>query len=631
MIFNYMIGFLLTLLSIIIFQLFGVCLTDNKKSYSYAFIVGFIVYSFFVAIIGIPIQLLNLSWMYFFVGMIVLILAIIIYIVYSMIVGTLIITKSILADYIKCSWFLYLGSFIILLIALGHIDNIWANNLTDDGFYINKMATLPYIENAFRIDPVTGFTESGFTAYSLNTFELEASFYIYISGLSATLYARFFLALLNYFILLNAINAFIYQLVNREKDVIQQQHLQFFVVPAFLILIMNASLFIDSEASWTITSAAYFGSSLVRVGCPFICMIPLIGVRKLDKEKICFVILICVVMVSKSTIAIPTLFILAISYLIFISKKWWQYLSIILTIILIGWLLPNIASVDTFMQETFLLNIRNVSLILAIIICLILIWYNKVYFNFLLIIFMSILLILIPEVNDTFEGLSNFSFVADRTLYSIFIWLLVTSYISLFIFIYQFVNANKMIAIFGVLLTIVSFSYIVIEKIDKVYLMESISILYKNNNIVPNNTVKLGLELERYYEETGNKPILLMSPGLLVNDHVHFPAAILRSFSPNTISITGALRTQSECKNKESDFYGFNLDDLNIFSEFVLDPNYNTINALDTLNEKYPFNCMIGINFNDQHNELLENIGYYKYSETNDEESWYSYNIYVKE
>lgn len=630
MIFSYIVGFAITFLSIFMFQLLGVCLTKNKKSDSYSFVVGYIVYSFFVAIIGVPLQLLNLSWSVFFIYMILLILGILFYISYSFKKKIVFITKRRLIDYIKNNWFLYIGAFIILIFALGHIDYIWANNLTDDGFYINKIATLPYIDNPFRTDPVTGFIENSFNSYFFNTFELEASFYLYISGLSATLYTRFFLALLNYFILLNAIRAFIYQIFNRDTDNVTEYLLQFIVVPVFLLVVMNASLLFTSDANWTITSAAYYGSSLVRVGCPFICLLPLINERNLNIKKVIFTALVCIVMVSKSTIAIPTLFVLAISYVLLISKKW-QFLSTLFFIITLGLIFPSFTNNEIFIQGVFLKNISSISIIFCFIVCLFFSHKNKSYMYLLFMIIISFLLMLIPEINDIFENLSIYSFVADRTLYSILIWLQVTAFCSLSIIIFQKINKKKLIILSEIGLIIFSFLISSYNRIDKVSLFDSMRIYKQNINLVPNNTMQLGYELEKYYEETGINPVMVMTAGLVLNERDHFPAAIIRSFSPHTISVVGALRTQAEYINKESKFNEFNLDDLTIINEFMNDPNENTLQALNLLNEEYPINCIVGVNMEDKHTVFLKQIGYHKYKDVTDNTLSYTYNIFVKD
>ena len=155
---QYITGIILTLFLAVLFQLFGICITKNKKSFSYSFIIGYIVYSFLIAIVGIPIQILNLPWKAFFFYMIFLLIGILIFIFYNIYKKNVVLNKEILIDYIKENWFLYIGAILITGLALTHIQTIWENNLTDDSYYLNKIASLPYLENPFRTDYTTAPT-----------------------------------------------------------------------------------------------------------------------------------------------------------------------------------------------------------------------------------------------------------------------------------------------------------------------------------------------------------------------------------------------------------------------------------------------------------------------------------------
>lgn len=629
---NYLLGILFVLISIILYQFIGLCLTKNESN-SYAFIIGFIVYSFCVAILGMGVQFLNLSWKAFYYGMILIWCSLIGIIVYNIIYKNIKVSKDIVLDYIKKNWFIYIGSFFLLLFALSHVATIWSNNLTDDSYYVNLMSTLPYIENPFHTDPVTGFITSSFSLERIiNTFELEGSFYIYITKIPGTLYARMFLAYLNYYIMLNAINAFIIKVTKKEM-----KYNQYIIVSIFLLFVMNAYFFLSGESAWTITSAAYFGSALVRITCPFIIMIPLINDEKLDIKKVIITFMTCLVMVSKSTCAIPIIFLLAIGYLVSykINNKYWLF-GLIPIIGVAGAVLTNNSVVENFSLKMFLNNTTSILLIASIVIIFAQGIKKFEYRRLLFIFLVSIILSFLPCINNLYELLTQYTFVSDRTWYTMAFFIIIPAVYAVFDFLINKFVSRKHLC----LQIIVIFMLFISSSLGSIYLgknehsgmaIRNFISIYKNNKyIIPQGTMDLGIELNDYYENYHKELKVLMSPGLNIDGYAHNTAAILRIFAPHIQSITGGLRTQTEIINNESEFNGFDLDDLYVFSDFEINPSNETLTKLNELNKKYPFDCLIVLNPNETHQILLNSIGYSGYKKVYDKQQRYCYEIYIK-
>lgn len=632
---NYFFGFLYLISSILLFQFFGIALTKNDKSeFSYSFLIGFVVYSFFVAIAGITVQIVNLSWYLFFAYMIILWILILIFIFYNFKIHKISISKAVIIQYIKEYWFIYLGSFLILILALSHIDTIWANNLTDDSYYLNKMATLPYIDNPFRTDPVTGFPEFGYLTYYLNTFELEASYYLYLIKIPVTLFARFFMAYLNYFILLNVMHAFINKLLSYKMK-ISPCILQYLLVPIFIIFVMNSKYFVYSEEFWTITSAPYFGSALVRVGCIFFCLTPLLEVfntKKLTTTQVMITFMNCVVMISKSTIAAPIVFTLAIGFLViyFInSKKFISYVLCIL-VLLLGIIIPNNIEINNYVYDILVNSCTKVFVISSLSIVAFLSLKNEFFKKIFLLLVICSFLIFVPEVNDIFEKVSNYTFVADRTIYSYTLFIMIVGLSSGIVYLFSLMKSSKILPLFGILTAFFSLIVIFSNSINNVHFIDAVKIYYHNKYIIPQSTISLGKKLEEYYEISGKQPIVMMQPGLSLNGRTHFTGSIIRSFSPHSYSVVGGIRIQPKYDNKFSEFDGFCLNDLDIFTAFFLNPNENTLTALAEMNAIYPFDTIIGQNFSINHEKLLESIGYYKYADVEDINQKIRYNIFIK-
>lgn len=630
---DYFIGIVITFLSAFLFQLFGICLTKNKKSYAYSFVIGYIIYSFLVAVIGIPIQIFNLPWMVFFVYMIILLLGILLYIGITLRKKEFVFSKDLLLDYIKHNWFLYVGAVIIICFSLTHLSTIWANNLTDDAYYLNRMATLPYTENPFQTDPSTGLPGMmGVGYYSLNVFELEASFYIFITGIDPALYARLFLALLNYFIMLNSIQAFMQELlVNGKSD----SKLQYITVPVFLVFVMNSRLFIDTDTYWTIVTAAYFGSSLVKITCIFIALLPLLKFEKLTFKKVVLTICTCIVMFSKSTTALPTLFLLAVSYLLVLfcirlkKEKVNKYLllCLVLLIIVLGILLPNQPDSNELMINYIFNSTKNILILLPLAIIGLYAFKNINFLYLLVTMLLCVFIIICPEINDLYEISSQYSFVAERTRYSIWLFMIIVGSISLIWFIINRINKFAL-GILSFFVTLSSFFGFCFTHYNNADFLNSVKVIYRNKYLMPNSTIELGKTLEEYYANTGNKLNVMMHAGVVVDNYAHFPAGILRTYSPHTNSIIAGIRISDTLENIYSDFDGFSIEEYHNYENFVQTPNQETLENLDEILNKYPFNCIVGTNFSDEQTRLLSSIGYEKYQDVVDTNL--VYNIYIK-
>lgn len=631
---NYVSGFLITFITIIMFQLLGMCVSKKKDHDSYSFLLGFVIYSTLVFIGGLPIQLLHLPWKVFFIYMLVLWLGILLYIVYHIYKKYICLDKQTIILYIKRNWFLYVGAFLILLIALGHIQTIWVNNLTDDSFYLNKMATIPYIDQPFQTDPTTGFYDPQFNTYLLNTFELEGSFYIYISGLSGTLYARFFLALLNYFILLNIMRAFLFKVNNLMNINIPEALFSYICVPLFLLFIMNSTSFIYSHESWTVTSAAYFGSALVRIGCPFLCLLELMDKDRLDSKRFLFTILVCLVMVSKSTIAFPILFLCAIGYLLTLKGKYHLFLkaALIISLLVLGYLLPDNPKIYEHILDLIAGNLLK-PVVLAAVVCLCVFSYHvPIYRRFFVILLAAFAFMLIPYLNRSFFIIANYTFVVDRTVYSLLIFLIIISVSGVIMMLIKHFTIYKSLIVCSLLSIIMIISGTVAFGWNDVKALTAAKIYYRNPDIVPDMTKRLGETLEAYYMDKKIQPTVLMSIGVLGSyyNNSHTPAAILRTFAPHAQSLGAGIRTSAIYHNCYSDFDGFSIDDMNVFNDFTTTPNQEHADELMIINDKYPFNCIVGLNYQQTHTDLLEANGYYVYKILNDPYQNYSYTIYMR-
>lgn len=267
--YDYVVGTILFSLFTLSLYILGTAVLTDEKNSAYRFIIGYLVYSFFVAVGGIIIQIMKLPWLAFFIFMVILIIFLGVFSAYRIKKYKIKIFPDGLKAFISEHWFLFIICLMLLLIMLLCFIPMWFNNHLDDGYYINKMAVLPYTNEPFNIIPSTGFLrESKFDPYTLNTHELEASFYIFISKITPTVYARFFLAGFNYFLLANCVYALAKKILDSLNITYNKKIIQF--IPAIVILFAFNEIFLKKynlmflQDSNQFTNAMYYGSSIVR-------------------------------------------------------------------------------------------------------------------------------------------------------------------------------------------------------------------------------------------------------------------------------------------------------------------------------------------------------------------------------
>lgn len=623
----YLLGLIYVLFSVVQYQLLGMCLV-KKESYSYSFIIGFITYSFFVTILSLFVKIFNLPWKVFFYGMILIWAFITLLIAYNIKNKALVISKENIIFYIKKNWLYYVGALFLLVFSLSHVATIWSNNLTDDSYYLNMMASLPYIDHPYTTDPVTGFLGSGMSLERfINCFELEGSFYLYVLGIPVTLFSRVFLSLLNYFIMFMSIDAFLEKLTDNKSI-----FCQYFVVSIFSLIVMNAGFFFKAESTWTIISAAYFGSALVRITCPFIIMMPLININKLNIKKVIITFMSCMVMLGKSTCAIPIIFILAVGYLVsYKINNRYYFITLIPLIALIGSLIKNNVSLEEFTWNIIINNMTSMVCVFAFVVLLYLTIFNYNNKRVLCLILVAAVLSFVPIINNVYEMVTKYNFVSDRTWYTFFIFMIIISGYGIYNFIIDQLIKNKKIMLVrsGVFVIVVA-SVIGTVKIGTGMDNNFISIYKSNKYIIPQSTMDLANNLNDYCVKNHSELKVLMSAGLEIDGHKHFAAAVLRMYAPHIQSITGGLRVRPVIQSSQSQFNNFSTDDLNTFSYFEINPNNDTLIGLKKLNTIYPFDCLVILNANKKHKKLLSEIGYSSYNKVYDNQNRFYYEIFIK-
>ncbi len=178
-----------------------------KKNHSYKLVMGYIVYSFFVALGGIPLQLLNAPWIAFAVYMGLVWILILSVIIWRQVKGGIKIYEFHFKEYISENWMLYVISAVMIAMLFFYYAGFWLGDHQDDGYYINRVANLPYMTLGGNFNFAVGVENSGFNSYIINTWEAEASVYVKLLGVAPTLFLRIFQSAFYYFFVANLFKA----------------------------------------------------------------------------------------------------------------------------------------------------------------------------------------------------------------------------------------------------------------------------------------------------------------------------------------------------------------------------------------------------------------------------------------
>ena len=249
---------------------FGNAINRKNKSISENLITGYLVYSFCVAIIGIPLQVLNVPWIVFGVCMGVLWIGIGLYILYRR-----------------------------------KYNNLAICN------YITKVATLPYSPIGGNYNYSVGTMNTGFNSYIVNTWELEASVYVKVLGVMPTLFLRLFQSAFYYFLYLNLIKwvaEIIIDKLNVKANVKMAQYV-LGIVPlmcAYYIFLSDTGILVLRDG-FHLNTGMFLGASFVKLfGCLLFGVVLLqFDAKKNIVQSLVYCIIISVVLISKSTIALP--------------------------------------------------------------------------------------------------------------------------------------------------------------------------------------------------------------------------------------------------------------------------------------------------------------------------------------
>ena len=251
---------------------FGNALVPQKKSQSFKFVTAYLTYSLFVAVGGIIVQLLDLPWIVFAVYMGIVLLSVLLVVLLAKRKRGRLFSCS-LKEYIAENWFIYLLCALCCVMLLLYFRLYWYGTHLDDGFYITKVALISG-SDSFRDNLTVGMGKGVDISYLINTWEIEASFFVKILRVTPTVFLRLFQSAFNYFLFFNSALAFGGELLISIKKKANLKLLQY-VLGVFLLFfiyyvwLMDSGLFFLRDM-FHLNCAMFYGSSIAKL-MVFIC------------------------------------------------------------------------------------------------------------------------------------------------------------------------------------------------------------------------------------------------------------------------------------------------------------------------------------------------------------------------
>ena len=637
MIYDYIVGMLFYLVFILFLYIIGSSILKNDSE-PYRFLVGYIVYSVLIGIGGIIVQILNTSWNVFLCYFILVFLMLLIFSFYRIKKENIKLFPRNFKEFLKSYWFLFCISLILVIISLSYQDWIWLNNCLDDGQYLNKMATLPYIDNPFIMSPPTGIVgpNSGFRLDVFTTGELENSVYMFLTQVTPSVFARVFMSGFNYFLLVNCIYVFAEKLVKSCNIDYKRYSIQYISCIVILFIFdwnfLGIKNIISVQDSWQFNTAMYFGSSIVRTMGIMFLITHFIDKEEIVVTDIILVVLISIMLMTHSSIALPVIFTTCMAYLFanyLLLEKRYKFIAIVLILLLflIGIFLGNTDVISTLIYNHLSLNTDNLFMIITLLIVILSFMFKSrtiLRCNLTLLIIAG--LILIDPINNIFEKLSMYDFVAARNLTTLVYTLVITMSIYVFILLNKFSIYRKNVVVIS-MITCASlvFGALGTCQIYESGIIDSYKTIWKNKKIIPDSTVKLGEIMSELSKEKKKLLNVIMPETVIINGDPHSLAIIIRTFAPEIRSISAIGRFGTW---ETGEFSNYSAEEQKKFDEFLANPNDITASNLEKMLDRYPINCIVIPTNND--NMYIEKMGYESYDKFVDIDAGIGYNIYYK-
>lgn len=610
MILEYVKGLIFVVLFLILISMFGKSII-RSDNFSENLIIGFILYTALQFFGGFLCQQMRLPWLVYQLFMICLLT----FIIYNLYQSKITIHCSQLFSHMREYWFLYTVALVLVFLALMNLDYIWNGNNTDDGYYLNKIAMAPYVSSYVDYNYATGFLAPSTIVRNLNTFEIEAAFFCQLLGMEAAIYAKVFLSFIHYVLLLNSIYWF-YQMMDSGK---MKNLLIYALIPVLFFGIyqevMLENHMIVMVDAWQFNSAMWYGSTLVRTAGFFMLMTPLLKKEITMTERFFLLGITSCALISKSSQALPLIFLVCMSTLIlYLISAFQKYNNVKLLagigVLIFGCVLvplpTRLQTRAAGIQALIVENMHSLILIVSILVILIAFYFgNYKMRKWSIWILLIGGLIFIPRLNHLFLILSFYDFVANRMVTLYYFTIIMSASLYIFIGMSKYINKRLVYYILYFIVACICVNYPLKYIQSHHGLKFSVRILMEHDYLMPKATMELGEKLE-IMKQNREEPLYVLSPMWFKNYNIpHSPATSLRYQAFDIYSI-GACGRYPDI-DEGLPFASYTEKDQLIFDMYNSGEDRNN-DKLKSVLDRFPINCII-VTYEDAANSL-GSLGY---------------------
>lgn len=638
-IFEYIKNILFIISFLIYINIIGKAFCRENSTFSIKMIIGYLIHSSIIGIFGIACQFLKTAWMIFAILNILTIITLILVSLVILKKRNLICIdfKDSLVNHLKNNWFTYFVASLLILASLLYTELQLLNNHLDDGLYLLRIDQLPYLHDPFNTIVASGLKESrvfslGSFSYAFNVFDLEASVYCFLLSTPATIFARFTLSWINYFIFIHC-GLWLVQTVFKNSKFKISLHAQQYITNIFLLFGFYDSFIkdlISVSNDWTFNTGMWYGSSIVRCCSILMFFIPLMTREKITIKKYApYFCLVSLTLMTKSSIAVPIIFLAAIIYIAIYLKQFKKiyvlipilFLCLFSLLMVYRYGIPDDSWFEVVRDTNskyFLVNYAVVMEILFSNLTSIIFWIAIVMIFISILIFRNTIInrwnqimvflfitIFCPIINFAFLRISIYNFVAARTATLYMYSLILTGYVYLIYFVYSFFKKHSMYALISSVCTMAILITFGIRYNERYDINLGIEYLYENQYLYPQSVLNLSMKLDDINQNYPDS-LYVLSPFFIdLYGYTHPLSTFIRIRAFDIISVSAVPRFGGGLGNISN----FSTADQTIYANYLGDPEtYGR--AFEDLLHRYPkINCIITIN--DQCSDDLEVQGFY--------------------
>ena len=545
-------------------------------------------------------------------------------------------------------WFVFLPAIAMIFISLFYNHYYWFNEATDGGFYLTRIATLPYIKNPFITNSSVGNIAYPklLDVYNYSVFELNASFFVYLLDMIPTLFARGFLSLFNYFLFSCSIYCLADYLNSKLKNPVEDYYIQYTSV-SLLIFGFCARQILDIlgiyfYSGWAMNVAMYYGSMVVR-SCGMIWLIiPLLEEKRFSIRSLSVYLITAFALFSLSPTSLPysmSIFLCGIFINLLKEKRYLLFVYIIILVI-VSLLIGNNTHADKDVHYIISLNIKTIlPFMMALGIAYLLYHYQELQ-NMLFYSIGICLFCILPPFNYIIKRVSVYGFVMARFISSYYIFSILISLIGCLFILYHLMMKLRfhklMISCLSVILMIAVSMTAISLKVDysQTTVLDELRLFLRHRYFAADSVIKMSqrinqLDIKKDQNFVVLAPVYTHSFIEKVNETDNTVsiavANSIRQFAPYCISLNGLDRYPA---NNDSRFIGYNKECISIYNDFIYRPSEKTYqNFVKRILNKFPVSVIVSIN-----NDIKEYMkrSHYRLSyREGDQDTAYFY-IYVK-